>query len=254
VSDQYGPPGPNAPGPGDDQFAGGWSQPGAPPATSGYGQQNVPGYGYPPPPAPAGYPNGYPVAQQNNPQPVPYAMGPAGPPLRNDYARWGRRVGSALVDQAPSIVGTVVFNVGYVYWLIGVSQSGATPDFSVGVVPMIVGAGLLLIGFGWTIYNRWVVAGRTGQSLGRRVTKIMLVSEETSLPIGGVNAFLRDLVHILDGIAYVGYLWPHRGRDRSPAAVSLRRSDSSTVRPGSRPGWITAEPRTARSRRGIRCW
>ena len=23
-----------------------------------------------------------------------------------------------------------------------------------------------------------------------------------------MNAFIRDLVHILDGMAYVGYLWP----------------------------------------------
>ena len=27
-------------------------------------------------------------------------------------------------------------------------------------------------------------------------------------PIGPLNAFLRDLLHTLDGFAYVGYLWP----------------------------------------------
>ena len=32
--------------------------------------------------------------------------------------------------------------------------------------------------------------------------------ELTDAPIGPMNAFVRDLVHILDGMAYVGYLWP----------------------------------------------
>jgi uncharacterized RDD family membrane protein YckC len=40
------------------------------------------------------------------------------------------------------------------------------------------------------------------------VTGIKLVSELTDAPIGPSNAFVRDLVHILDGMAYVGYLWP----------------------------------------------
>jgi uncharacterized RDD family membrane protein YckC len=146
------------------------------------------------------------VSDQYGP-PGPYRPNVGGPPLRNDYAHWGRRVASCLVDQAPSIVGSIVFNIGYIYWLVGVARSGS-PDFTTGLVPMIVGVGLILVGLGWTIYNRWVVAGRTGQSLGKRLTKIMLISEETGLPICGVNAFLRDLEHILDGFAYVGYLWP----------------------------------------------
>ena len=76
------------------------------------------------------------------------------------------------------------------------------------MLPMIIGFAIMLAGLGWTIYNRWLVAGRTGQSLGKRVTKTKLVGELTDAPIGPMNAFLRDLVHILDGMAYVGYLWP----------------------------------------------
>ena len=89
---------------------------------------------------------------------------------------------------------------------------------------MIVGVGDLLAGLGWTIYNRWIVAGRTGQSLGKRVTKIKLVSEPTGQPIGAVNAFLRDLVHILDGIAYVGYLWPLWDDKRQTFADKIMRT------------------------------
>ena len=53
-----------------------------------------------------------------------------------------------------------------------------------------------------------MIAGRTGQSLGKRVTKIRLIGEETNAPIGPRNAFIRDLVHILDALTLVGYLWP----------------------------------------------
>ena len=67
---------------------------------------------------------------------------------------------------------------------------------------------LMLIAFGWHWYNRWLIAGRTGQSMGKRVLETKLVAEVNGQPIGAVNAFLRDLLHILDGIAYIGYLWP----------------------------------------------
>jgi uncharacterized RDD family membrane protein YckC len=60
----------------------------------------------------------------------------------------------------------------------------------------------------WVAYNRWMIEGRTGQSLGKRVTKIRLIGEETMAPVGALNAFVRDLVHILDALTVVGYLWP----------------------------------------------
>src|SRR5205814_3848157 len=66
-----------------------------------------------------------------------------------------------------------------------------------------------LAGIGWSVYNRWMQGGNTGQSLGKRVVGIKLVSEQTGQPIGPMNAFLRDLAHIADGAAcYIGFLWP----------------------------------------------
>ena len=172
----YGPP-PGHPPPGHPTAAG------YPGATS---YPPVPGYGPPPAPAPA------------------FAM-----PLRTDYASWGKRVVAWLIDYAPTYIGLIIFYVGYIVWLFRFSTSASgTPDLTAGVVPMIVGSAIMLLGLGWTFYNRWLVAGRTGQSLGKRVTRIKLVSEVTDAPIGPMNAFVRDLVHILDGMAYVGYLWP----------------------------------------------
>ena len=175
----------------------GWTQPGpaaAPPPPGG----SVPPPGYPP--GPAGYgPQAYPQAYA-----VGYAL-----PVRSDYASWGKRVGAMLIDQIPSYIGMIIFSVGYVLWIVSIAQSsGSTVDLTVGAVPMIVGTGVMLAGLVWTIYNRWFVAGRTGQSLGKRITRIRLVGEPTDAPIGPTNAFLRDVVHILDGFAYVGYLWP----------------------------------------------
>jgi uncharacterized RDD family membrane protein YckC len=106
----------------------------------------------------------------------------------------------------PSIVGQLIFLGGYVAFIIDFTNTGsASPG---GVVPMVIGSLIMLAALGWNIYNRWIVAGRTGQSHGRRVLKIYLVSEETNQPIGAMNAFLRDLVHTVDGVAYIGYLWP----------------------------------------------
>ena len=114
-----------------------------------------------------------------------------------------------LIDQAPTYVGMIIFFVGYALWIVSMAQSGGSSfDFRAGAAPMIIGSVIMLAGFGWNIYNRWFVAGKTGQSLGKRVTKIKLIGEQTDAPIGPTNAFLRDLVHILDAIAYVGYLWP----------------------------------------------
>lgn len=159
----------------------------------GYGAQpnGQPGYGQPP--------NAY--------APQPYGYGtPA--PVRTDYAHWGKRVGAYLIDSIPSIVASIVFYVGYGLFIAEVARSGTGNASSAGVVVMVIGGVLCLAALGWQIYNRWITAGRTGQSLGKRVLKISLVEEASNGPIGPLNAFLRDLVHILDGFAYVGYLWP----------------------------------------------
>ncbi len=62
---------------------------------------------------------------------------------------------------------------------------------------------------GWTAYNRWYMGGTTGQSLGKKVLNLRLVSEDTGQPIGMLMAFVRDLCHIIDAvICYVGFLFP----------------------------------------------
>ena len=143
-------------------------------------------------------------------QPMPYP--PAARP-RTDYASWGRRVGANVIDYIPGYIVSIVamvWYIGFIGSMITSLQQGDSfePDLSSMSVWMIVICVLSLGSLGWTIYNRWITGGRTGQSLGKRVTKIKLISDQTGQPIGAGQAFLRDLVHYLDGIAYVGYLWP----------------------------------------------
>ena len=165
---------------------------------------------------------------QQTPQPqltAPVVGGYGPPPIwvppvpTYPYTVWGRRVGAYLIDFAPAYVAMTTFWVGYVLFYVRILQvtagGSAAPTPAVfgellrpALVWMIIGVLLMLAAFGWQWYNRWLIAGRTGQSLGKRVLEAKLVAEVNGQPIGPVNAFLRDLLHILDGAAYIGYLWP----------------------------------------------
>jgi uncharacterized RDD family membrane protein YckC len=152
--------------------------------------------------------------------PQPSFMQPASPdysaqtayhmtPPRSDYASWDKRVRARLIDQFPTYLGLIICGTSYLILIVQLARSDSTVDFAGGAaVAMIIGFAVLLAGFGWTAYNRWIIAGRTGQSWGKRATKIRLIGEETNAPIGATNAFIRDLVHILDALTLVGYLWP----------------------------------------------
>jgi uncharacterized RDD family membrane protein YckC len=149
---------------------------------------------------------------------------PAEAPIRTDYARWSRRVVALLVDDIPALIALGVFFAGYGLFLAAVLRSTAAGLPSEGRLLMLLGGGLYLVTIGWTVYNRWIRAGRTGQSVGKQVAKIALVSELTQQPIGAFNAFVRDLVHILDGLAYVGFLWPLWDEKRQTFADKLVRT------------------------------
>ena len=158
------------------------------------------------------------VSPANQPpmqQPPPFPAFPP-PPERimsvrahSDHASWSRRVRARLIDQIPTYLGLIIFCIGYLILIIQLAlTSGSTLHVDGAAITLIIGLGVMLISLGWVAYNRWLTAGRTGQSLGKRVTKTRLVGEETYAPIGARNAFIRDLVHILDALTVVGYLWP----------------------------------------------
>jgi uncharacterized RDD family membrane protein YckC len=175
--------------------------------TQGYGPQdpNQPGYGQQPqPPSGSQPPYGTPQPGYGQP-PAPGAAGGYVPDQPGYYmgrtlANWPQRVGAYLIDNLiasiPAFLAIILFSG---------TQPGETPSAGAGLVAFL----LYLVSLGLWIYNRAILMGRTGQSWGKQVLNLRLVRMADGQPMGGGMAFVRDLVHILDGLlCYLGFLWP----------------------------------------------
>jgi uncharacterized RDD family membrane protein YckC len=121
----------------------------------------------------------------------------------SQYSPWINRVGAYLIDIVPIIVGYII----------------------AAVANSVLAWFLIVIALlGYWIWNRGVLAGQ-GQSLGKRVVGVRLVSEETGQPIGTLNAVLRDICHFVDGIiCYVGFLFPLWDVKRQTLADKIMRT------------------------------
>jgi uncharacterized RDD family membrane protein YckC len=161
------------------------------------GQEQPPSY--PPAPPPAGY-GPPPPAYGGTPPGHGYAqVEPPGWYMGHKLANWPQRVGAFLIDYL-----VIVVPIGIAIALV---SPGRNEQQSTGGA--LVAGLLYLIGLGVWIYNRWFMAGRTGQSWGKQALGIKLLRMDNGQPIGGGLAFARDITHIIDGLpCYIGYLWP----------------------------------------------
>lgn len=182
-------PAPGAPSP-QAGFPGQAPQPGQPQTPAGHAPGAFPAQQ----PTAPGHPGGaFPAPPGQGGFPGQGSFGYGGP--AHNYADWGKRVAAYLIDALPP---AVVAFFGMILILSGLPVVG-------GIIAFLGWAGT----FVWTLFNRWIQAGKTGQSLGKRQMGIKLIGEYTGQPIGAGNAFLRDLAHFLDGAAlYIGFLWP----------------------------------------------
>lgn len=167
------------------------------------------------------------------------------------YARWGRRVAAFTLDVVPAALPLVPFWIGYGLFYVRVvqlpsrgsqplTQALLTDELRPALLWMALGLALLLPALGWLWWNRWRAAGRTGQSWGKRLLGTALVAEVNGRPVGAGNAFLRDLLHVLDGAAFVGYLWPlWHAKRLTFADLLLKTVVVDQPRPG-RPGPLPA--------------
>jgi uncharacterized RDD family membrane protein YckC len=208
------PQGPGQPGQPYGQQPPGQSQPPGQPGRYGQPSYGEPGQGQPPAgaqgqPGPYGQPGPppqYGEAQQNPyGQQVPYGQVPqqAGPPA-DMLAGWGSRVGAYLIDY---LVGNIPVTIGYfIYFpsMMSAAQTGEQPGGGAQLIFLL----LALVSLGINIWNRWFKQGSTGQSIGKQVLGIKLLRESDGQPIGPLMAFVRDICHILDGLCFIGYLWP----------------------------------------------
>ncbi len=116
-----------------------------------------------------------------------------------EYSNWPKRVGAYIIDGlviAPFITLAVV---------LGEGTDPATGEPTMNAMYWL----FMAMTFALNGYNRWYLAGRTGQSWGRKALAIRLVGERSGQPIGPLLAFARDLAHIVDSIpCNIGYLIP----------------------------------------------
>lgn len=121
----------------------------------------------------------------------------------SQYSDWIHRVGAYVIDVVPIVV---------LYFIVG--TIGST------IVLLLA----MLVALAYTAWNRWIMGGQ-GQSLGKKALNMKLVSEETGQPIGTLNAFLRDICHIIDSvICYIGYLFPLWDAKRQTIADKLMKT------------------------------
>ena len=141
------------------QPGGGYGPPGQP--GGGYGQMPPPAGGFGPPtqPNPYGGPGGAPGAD-------PYGFGYGAPASHGELATWLPRVGAYLVDSLIAGIPGAIGNI-----LTSSSDGGGAA---------LVGVLFSLIGLGITIWNRWIRAGKTGQSIGKSLVGLRLVDQTTA--------------------------------------------------------------------------
>jgi uncharacterized RDD family membrane protein YckC len=134
------------------------------------------------------------------------------PPEPSGYvllATYGQRVGAFLVDIG--IPGGVAVMI-----LLAVL---GTRDLAL-ILGVYGGATVLAMAF--MLWNSGYLQGRTGQSLGKRLLGIRLVSRCNCRPVGFGRAVVRQFAHLLDGMPLLlGYLWPLWDEHRQTFADKL---------------------------------
>jgi len=129
------------------------------------------------------------------------------------YASWGARVGAYLLD------GVITFGVVIIPVVIGliiVFKDAEWNDATDEIIESSInwgGFGLValggLAGMAFTIWNRGIRVGVHGQSLGKKIVGIEVVSAESGQYLGAGMGFLRMILDsILGNACFLNYLWP----------------------------------------------
>lgn len=155
---------------------------------------------YSPEQAPGGQPAAAPQSGFGAPQPGFGAPQPGFGAIPGGYgplAEWGQRVVAYLLDVvcilAIVIVGIIIAAI-----------LGAISNTLGAIVGLIIYVFAAAAGFYLGYLN-----GATGQSPGKALTGLKVISEETGQVIGGGLGIVRQIAHFLDSIiCYIGWFFP----------------------------------------------
>jgi uncharacterized RDD family membrane protein YckC len=152
-------------------------------------------------------PYGYGPGGMNAPFASPYGAGPR-------YAGFWQRLGALLLDSA--IIGVPFSAFGFVYLHNAPTRiTSCTVNGRPGLCEVPTNGAIALIilvsvvGYlAGVVFYYGLMEGRTGQTIGKRVTGIKTVGRQTGQPLGVGRAIGRSFAHLLSGfLCYLGYFW-----------------------------------------------
>lgn len=132
------------------------------------------------------------------------------------YASWTPRLAAGLLDRLPDLLAAALLLSCYVQALLAAGRARSLgPQWS-------AGAGLLTAG----------------------LVALILLGDWTGAPVGMLHVALRGLVHALDALTLVGYLWPPGPTPPDPGGQAD--PNCRQLHPGSgvslqETGWTTAD-------------
>jgi uncharacterized RDD family membrane protein YckC len=113
-------------------------------------------------------------------------------------ADFGERLIATLLDAIVSLIGLVVILVlGVVLWLVT-----GRPWASLAVAAVVYA-----VLTAYSIYTLFMT-GECGSSPGKRLMGLKVVRLSDGQVLGGPMGIIRGLAHVIDSLAYVGYLFP----------------------------------------------
>lgn len=172
------------------------------------------------------YAGGAPSPYQAAPQVNPYGGGQVFPGSKayveqqfGPIAGFGSRALALIIDSLLSLIGLIPVIVGVGLLIAGfpettVDEYGYSQTVDGTSNPGLLTTGGLLIALGFLlmigiqIWNRIFKMGRTGQSVGKKAMGIKLINEQTGQPIGALQSFVRELLGgLINQVFYLSYLW-----------------------------------------------
>ena len=157
----------------------------------------------------------------------PTSSSPVGDIRQNSYATWATRLAGALIDGAlvyvlPWIVSLIVTSFTDV-----IGRTFSVPlDYTVLAMLSIRLPALILVvgtpGLVFLFIAQILMEGKTGQSVGKRLVRIRIVSIHTGQPIGIATAFARRAYRFVNVLPLgAGFLWPLWDKNRQTLADKL---------------------------------